>query len=141
MSIEAVISPRILTSQQQRLLVAEALRKGSHRAWDFQPVNNASNSYMRNHLDLDDLLQQIPRLIARLIKFEAFAVYLLDERRGEIRSAYLVGYPDPITPIRLRLGQGLVGAAIASEQPLLVSDVTADPGRHVTNSTSARCGP
>jgi hypothetical protein len=33
-------------------------------------------------LDLDDLLHQIPRLIGRLISFEAFAVYLLDERRG-----------------------------------------------------------
>ena len=44
-------------------------------------------------LDLDDLLQQIPRLIGRLISFEAFAVYLLDERRGELRAAYSVGYP------------------------------------------------
>ena len=45
-------------------------------------------------LDFDDLLQQIPRLIARLIKFDAFAVYLLDERRGELRVGYPVGYPD-----------------------------------------------
>ena len=37
-------------------------------------------------LDLDELLQQIPRLIGRLIPFEAFAVYLLDERRGELQS-------------------------------------------------------
>src|SRR5687767_15996170 len=44
-------------------------------------------------LDLDNLLQQIPRLIGRLIAFEAFAVYLLDERRGELRTAYTVGYP------------------------------------------------
>ena len=34
-------------------------------------------------LDLDELLQKIPQLIARLTKFQAFAVYLLDaERRG-----------------------------------------------------------
>ena len=44
-------------------------------------------------LDFDELLQQIPRLIGRLISFEAFAVYLLDERRGELRTAYTVGYP------------------------------------------------
>ena len=44
-------------------------------------------------LDLDELLAQIPKLIARLIEFDAFSVYLLDERRGEMRGAYSVGYP------------------------------------------------
>ncbi len=78
-------------------------------------------------LDLEDLLEQIPRLIRRLIPFEALAVYLLDERRGELRAAYSVGYPDSDTPLRLRLGEGLVGAAVASEQPLLVNDLRADP--------------
>jgi sigma-B regulation protein RsbU (phosphoserine phosphatase) len=78
-------------------------------------------------LDFEDLLQQIPRLISRLISFEAFAVYLLDERRSELRVAYAVGYPHAETPLRLDLGQGLVGAAVASGQPLLVNDVTADP--------------
>ncbi|HEX6974567.1 MAG TPA: GAF domain-containing SpoIIE family protein phosphatase [Vicinamibacterales bacterium] len=78
-------------------------------------------------LDLDDLLQQIPRLIRRLIAFEAFAVYLLDDRRGELRGAYSVGYPVSEKPLRLRLGEGLVGAAVASEQPLLVNDLRADP--------------
>ena len=78
-------------------------------------------------LDLEDLLQQIPLLIRRLISFEAFAVYLLDERRGELRAAYSVGYPESDRPLRLRLGEGLVGAAVASEQPLLVNDLRADP--------------
>ena len=82
-------------------------------------------------LDLDELLAQIPRLIGRLIAFDAFAVYLLDERRGELNVAYSVGYPEGEQPMRLRLGEGLVGAAIASETPLLVNDVTTDP-RYVT---------
>jgi sigma-B regulation protein RsbU (phosphoserine phosphatase) len=78
-------------------------------------------------LEFDDLLQQIPRLIARLIRFEAFAVYLLDERRGELRAAYTVGYPASETAYRVRISQGLVGAAVTSEQPLLVNDLAADP--------------
>jgi sigma-B regulation protein RsbU (phosphoserine phosphatase) len=78
-------------------------------------------------LDFDELLRQIPRLIGRLISFEAFAVYLLEERRGELRMAYAVGYPEPERAIKLRPGVGLVGAAIASEQPLLVNDVSQDP--------------
>jgi sigma-B regulation protein RsbU (phosphoserine phosphatase) len=78
-------------------------------------------------LDFEELVQQIPRLIARLISFDAFAVYLLDERRGELRSAYLVGYPDGERPLRLHLDRGLVGAAIEAQQPVLVNDVGADP--------------
>jgi sigma-B regulation protein RsbU (phosphoserine phosphatase) len=88
-------------------------------------------------LDLEELLKQIPRLIKRLISFEAFAVYLLDERRGELKVAYSVGYPEGQAPRRLKLGQGLVGAAVASEQPLLVNNLDEDaryvefvPGMH-----------
>ena len=77
-------------------------------------------------LDFDELLRQIPRLIGRLISFEAFAVYLLDERRGELRLAYAVGYPEPEPVVRLQAGSGLVGAAVASEQALLVNDVASD---------------
>jgi len=77
-------------------------------------------------LDLDQLLQQIPTLIARVIQFEAFAVYLLDERRAELRIAYSVGYPEDTSPMRLTLGQGIVGAAVASETPVLVNDLSAD---------------
>jgi signal transduction histidine kinase len=77
-------------------------------------------------LDFEELLAQIPKLIARLIEFDAFAVYLLDERRGEMITAYAVGYPDSVAPLPLKLGRGLVGAAVTSQMPLLVNDVTMD---------------
>ncbi len=77
-------------------------------------------------LDLEELLAQIPRLIGRLIEFDAFAVYLLDERRSELKIAYSVGYPERHRHMRLRLGDGLVGAAVTSHTPLLVNDVTQD---------------
>ena len=34
-------------------------------------------------LEVDELLAKIPQLIARLTPFNVFAVYLLDERRGD----------------------------------------------------------
>ena len=77
-------------------------------------------------LDFEELVAQIPRLIARLIQFDAFAVYLLDERRAELRVAYSVGYPEGSQPTRLKQGDGLVGAAVAAQTPLLVNDVEAD---------------
>jgi choline-sulfatase len=45
----------ILASQRRRRLVSGALMTGHHTAWDFQPHQDASQQYMRNHLLLDDL--------------------------------------------------------------------------------------
>ena len=79
-------------------------------------------------LDLDELLRKIPQLIARLTKFQAFAVYLLDSRQEELRVAYSVGYPEEVArTLRLKVGHGLVGAAVAEGQPILVNDVHNDP--------------
>jgi sigma-B regulation protein RsbU (phosphoserine phosphatase) len=79
-------------------------------------------------LDHDELLRQIPQLIARLIPFQAFAVYLLDSRRSKLRVAYSVGYPErPDGPRWLAVGQGLVGAAMADGLPIVVNDVSQDP--------------
>src|SRR2546425_4029657 len=72
-------------------------------------------------LDLDELLQKIPQLIARLTKFQAFAVYLLDPKGEELTIGYSVGYPEAVArTLRLEVGQGLVGAAVADGQPILV---------------------
>src|SRR2546425_9761240 len=79
-------------------------------------------------LDLNELLRKIPQLIARLTKFHAFAVYLLDPKRDELTIAYAVGYPEDHTrSLRVKVGRGLVGAAVQEGQPILVNDVRADP--------------
>ena len=46
---------KIVDSQRRRHLVGAALRLGTPRPWDFQPIRDASRQYMRNHMDLDDL--------------------------------------------------------------------------------------
>jgi sigma-B regulation protein RsbU (phosphoserine phosphatase) len=79
-------------------------------------------------LDLEELLVKIPQLIARLTRFSAFSVYLLDDRRQELRIAYAVGYPEgaPDT-MRLKVGQGVVGAAVEEGRPILVNDIRQEP--------------
>jgi sigma-B regulation protein RsbU (phosphoserine phosphatase) len=87
-------------------------------------------------LNLEELLPKIPQLIARLTAFNAFSVYLLDERRQELRIAYAVGYPDDATRKRLKVGQGVVGAAVEQGRPILVDDVRED-ARWVGSVTTA----
>jgi phosphoserine phosphatase RsbU/P len=88
-------------------------------------------------LDLHELLANIPQLIARLTKFTAFSVYLLDERRQELRIAYAIGYPpDAVDKVRLQVGQGVVGAAVEQGRPILVDDV-GDESRWIRTVPSA----
>lgn len=79
-------------------------------------------------LDLDDLLPQIPRLIAQLTPFGVFSMYLLDEQTQTLRIAYAEGYPEEAArQVRLALGEGTVGTAVQEQRSVLVGDVTADP--------------
>jgi phosphoserine phosphatase RsbU/P len=79
-------------------------------------------------LDLADLLEKIPQLIAQITRFSAFAVYLLDEARQELHIAYAVGYPDEVVrSLRLKVGQGVVGAAVEQGRPILVNDIGKEP--------------
>lgn len=50
-------------SQAGRLVVYEAVRKGGYYPWDYQPLQDASERYMRNHMDLNILesQQRFPR--------------------------------------------------------------------------------
>ena len=50
-------------SQARRWVVYEALRNGSYFPWDYQPLQKASERYMRNHMDLNILEegQRFPR--------------------------------------------------------------------------------
>ena len=78
-------------------------------------------------LDLDELLHKLPQLIARLTTFQAFAVYLLDPKHNDLSIAYSVGYPEDVASMRMAVGRGLVGTAVAEGRPLLVNNVRADP--------------
>ncbi len=50
-------------SQARRWIVYEALRNGAYYPWDYQPLQQASERYMRNHMDLNVLEenQRFPR--------------------------------------------------------------------------------
>src|SRR5512138_2888597 len=78
-------------------------------------------------LDFDELIAQLPQLISRLISFDAFTVYLLDPKRGELRETGGIGYPARERPAVLKVGQGIVGAAVVEQQAILVNDVVSDP--------------
>jgi len=59
----AAYDEQVRESQARRWVVYEALRNGAYFPWDFQPLQRASERYMRNHMDLNVLedAQRFPR--------------------------------------------------------------------------------
>ncbi len=53
----------VRASQARRWVVYEALRQGGYYPWDYQPLQKASERYMRNHMDLNivEENQRFPR--------------------------------------------------------------------------------
>jgi choline-sulfatase len=45
----------VRASQHARATVDRALRQGRFASWDYQPIIDATNQYMRNHLDLNEV--------------------------------------------------------------------------------------
>ncbi|WP_291986815.1 GAF domain-containing protein [Luteitalea sp.] len=79
-------------------------------------------------LSLEELLQTIPRLIERLIQFDAFAIYMLDASGTGLHVDYAVGYPTGVAEsIRLAVGDGLVGLAVQDRRAVLVNDLDHEP--------------
>jgi choline-sulfatase len=50
-----LLHEQVLASQRQRIFVAKALATGTHTAWDWQPVRDARDMYVRSHMPLDDI--------------------------------------------------------------------------------------
>ncbi len=46
---------QVRESQARRWVVYEALREGGYYPWDYQPLKKASERYMRNHMDLNEV--------------------------------------------------------------------------------------
>jgi choline-sulfatase len=49
------LKERVVQSQRRRALVYRALQQGGRSSFDYQPLQDASRRYIRNHLKLDDL--------------------------------------------------------------------------------------
>ncbi len=51
----AAYDNEVRESQARRWVVYEALKNGAYFPWDYQPLQKASERYMRNHMNLDTL--------------------------------------------------------------------------------------
>ncbi len=80
-------------------------------------------------LDPEQLLERVGNLLQRVIPYQMFAIWMLDERRNMLVHRFSIRFgktsyefSDPV-PIQ----RGLIGAAVSSRQTITVGDVRRDP--------------
>ena len=78
-------------------------------------------------LDLDVLLQRLAEIVRRVVDYETFGILLLDEDRQELVLRKAVNFGAALERTRIKVSEGLCGAAVRSGEPILVGDVRQGP--------------
>jgi sigma-B regulation protein RsbU (phosphoserine phosphatase) len=78
-------------------------------------------------LDLDKLLETVAQQIQRVLHYELFAILLYSERHKDLSIRFAIGHrTEVVRSLRIKLGEGITGAAAESREPILVGDVRND---------------
>ena len=106
---------------------ARLYRRSLRQSRTLQLLNEISRE-LSSVLVLNDLLRTVGTLTKRLVDYHRFSIMLADEQARTFNSVLTLrqdeSLPDKTT---VRFGQGIVGAAAASLQPVVSPDVSRDP--------------
>src|SRR3989454_8279412 len=86
------------------------------------------NHEITSILDLDQLLQKIADLTNRIVPFEIFAIFLVDDQKQELYLRFAIGHPSEIVKqLRIKVGDGVTGTAAMERAMVVVDDVRTYP--------------
>jgi phosphoserine phosphatase RsbU/P len=80
-------------------------------------------------LDPEQLLERVGKLLQRVIPYQMFAIWMLDEKSNMLihRFSIRFGKTDKSFSEPVPLQRGLIGAAVSTRQTITVGDVRTDP--------------
>src|SRR5437879_6789474 len=86
------------------------------------------NHEITSILDLDELLQKIAELTNRIVRFDVFAIFLVDNEKQELYLRFAIGHPpDVVKNLRIKIGDGVTGTAAMERTMVVVDDVRTYP--------------
>lgn len=89
-------------------------------------------------LVLDELLANVAEIVRRVIPYDLFAILLFNDKKKTLHIRHAVGHREEVVRnLALAPGEGIVGAAAQTLQPVLVPDVRLDP-RYLSTSDVVR---
>jgi len=63
------------------------------------------NNQITSILDLDELLNKIAELTNRIVPYEIFAIFLVDDEKQELYLRFAIGHPpDVVRDLRIKIG-------------------------------------
>lgn len=78
-------------------------------------------------LNLDALCEHVADIVHRVVDYEMFAIFLVDEKAEELTLKMARQMASIAPRRRIALSEGLTGAATRSKEPVIVGDVRDDP--------------
>src|SRR5437867_2741610 len=86
------------------------------------------NHEITSILDLDELLKKIAELTNRIIPYEIFAIFLVDDEKQELYLRFAIGHPpELVKTLRIKVGDGVTGTAAMERTTVVVDDVRRYP--------------
>jgi len=86
------------------------------------------NHEITSILDLDELLKKIAELTNRIIPYEIFAIFLVDDDKQELFLRFAIGHPpEVVRNLRIKVGDGVTGTAAMERTTVVVDDVRKYP--------------
>ncbi|HET7752265.1 MAG TPA: diguanylate cyclase [Anaeromyxobacteraceae bacterium] len=124
--------------ERQHALVDEANRKLEGRVSELSLLSDLSRS-LNATLDLDTLCREVATLVGERLGFRAFALFLVDERQGDLFVKSAAGVHARAEGSRLAMGEGAAGSAARDGVVVRIPDIHADS--RTTPSTWLPPGP
>ncbi len=105
----------------------------ARQAQMLQVLNEISRE-ITSILDLESLLERIGTLLRRVIDYQMFSIWIVNEQDHVLENRFALRFGERFYPDeKLPLNQGLVGAAIAERRLIHAPDVRKDPRYRMFN--------
>jgi len=118
-----------MTDGKHQNLLAELTEKNAKLKVKFKELNSLyrASKLMTSIQDLDQLLDGIVRLAARVLQAKTASLMLLDEETNELKIAASRGLDiETARKVRMKIGEGIAGYVVEYGKPLLVKNVEKD---------------
>jgi len=138
LDVEAA-QPGAFTEEHKRLLTlfASRIAAGVENARLYTRVSRQARQLtllteisreLTSILNVDQLLKRVADLVTRIIHYEMFSILLLDPTGTLLQHRFSLRFKESVhLKHEIPIGQGLVGYAAQTGQPVLVPDVCKDP--------------
>jgi len=87
--------------------------------------------------ELDEVLQQILAIARDYFHMQNVAILLLEKDTQELCVRSQIGWDEGLDRVRLKIGEGLTGAAATEKRPIYAPDVSKDP-RYISSAKTTR---